>query len=423
MAGKSIIGAYGKWAAGLRPEPPLLSLRRDEFRSVSAWRRKAMAKALEFIAPPQSQAADVRVGRRFEFDGLAMEEVSWQLPYGPRTDGIFMKPEGAEGRLPAVLALHDHGGFKYMGWQKIARTSADPHPLIVEHQADAYEGVGWANELARRGYAVLAHDAYAFGSRRVRYEDLSEGVAADLRDTGSQEDIRAYNTFASAHESVMAKSLFCAGTTWPGVTLSEDQRALDYLLSRDDVDADRTACCGLSGGGLRTAYLAGLDHRLKAAVCVGFMSTWNDFLLNKAWTHTWMTYAPLLSNYLDFPEIFALRAPLPSLVQSCTEDPLYTVPEMKRADEMLKRVFEKAGSSENYRTAFYPGGHKFDLEMQKEAFDWLDPSWCSRLRIPKDGKTWGQAQIADTSRQFTSVPVFPLALARQGFRARRSPTS
>ena len=54
----------------------------------------------------------------------------------------------------------------------------------------------------------------------------------------------------------MSKSLLSAGTTWPGVFTAEDQRALDYLCSRDDVDPARVGCAGLSGGGLRTVYLA-----------------------------------------------------------------------------------------------------------------------------------------------------------------------
>jgi len=91
---------------------------------------------------------------------------------------------------------------------------------------------------------------------------------------------------AEQHENIMSKSLFCAGTTWPGVTLAEDKKALDILCARPDVDIENVDCCGLSGGGLRTNYLAGLDHRIKCSVSVGFMSTWKDFLLNKSFTHT-----------------------------------------------------------------------------------------------------------------------------------------
>jgi hypothetical protein len=156
------------------------------------------------------------------------------------------------------------------------------------------------------------------------------------------------------------------------VYVVEDQRALDVLCARPEVDSKRVGCAGLSGGGMRTVFLGGLDDRVRCAVAVGFMTTWREFLLDKCFTHTWMTYVPLLPRDLDFPEILALRAPAATMVQNCNEDALYTLPEMRRADAMLRETFEKGGASERYRCNFYPGGHKFDLEMQKDAFEWFD---------------------------------------------------
>ena len=104
---------------------------------------------------------------------------------------------------------------------------------------------------------------------------LRQGLTDD--DPENSKNIEAYNAWAAEHEHVMAKSLFCAGTTWPGVFLAEDQRALDVLCARKDVDATRIGCGGLSGGGMRTVFMAGLDSRIKCAVCVGFMTTWKDF--------------------------------------------------------------------------------------------------------------------------------------------------
>jgi len=85
-----------------------------------------------------------------------------------------------------------------------------------------------------------------------------------------------------------------------------------------------------------------------------------------------MCYTPLLPNELDYPEILGLRAPLPTLVLNNTEDPLFTIPEMERADRILAEVYAKAGAAERYRCSFYPGGHKFEAAMQVEAFEWLD---------------------------------------------------
>ena len=321
----------------------------------------------------------VTVQKKYDYEDIEVEELNWKLPYGHSTEAILLKPKGTSGPLPAVLGLHDHGGNKYFGKRKITQTGNDPHPMMRTHRKNYYGGIAWANDLAKRGYVVLVHDTFTFGSRRVLFRDMAEipwGNCAtkSMSDDNPEktENIVAYNAWAAAHEHVMSKSLFCAGLTWPGVSLAEDQVALDILAARDDVDPDRLGCAGLSGGGLRTVYLGGLDHRIQCAVGVGFMTTWADFLLYKAYTHTWMTYTPLLPNYLEFPEILSIRAPLPTMTLNNNEDRLFTLDEMKKANQILIEVFAKAGAPEKYKGGFYEGDHKFDVPMQKDAFDWFD---------------------------------------------------
>ena len=380
---ENMLGEYGPWAKKMLGDGPAkLSFLRDEFSraGIGAWREKARARLLDCMAMPDSGGIPkAEVVNRVEFDGLSIEHLRWQLPYGPPTEAMFLKPAGAKGRLPAILALHDHSGKKYFGHRKISRSSSEVDPLIRQHVDDNYGGVWWANEMARRGYAVLAPDAFLFGSRRGRLPHVPR-ILSGLLVEGNPEnanDIVAYNRWAAQHEHVVAKSLLCAGTTVPGVVVGEDQRALDYLCSRDDVDASHVGCCGLSSGGLRTLYLAGLDDRIAAACCVGMMTTWRDFCLNKSYTHTWMIYPPGLPRDLDYPEILGLRVPLPTLVQNAEHDQLYTMPEMKRADRMLSDVYKKAGVESHYQSAFYPGTHRFDLKMQAEAFTWLD-TWLAK---------------------------------------------
>lgn len=377
---KSIIGNYGQWAAGLRKNPPLLSLRANPKKKLSRWKEEARAKVQELVAsPPVGKVPAVIVEKKYVYDGLEIEELSWQLPYGRPTKALLLKPAGANGPLPGIVALHDHSGEKYYGYAKITRTTDEQDPHLREHQEGYYGGTAWANEVANRGYVVLVPDAFLFGSRRAYYEDV-EGIAwgitkTDLKSDAeitTQEEIDTYNAWASDHEHVVSKSLFCAGTTWPGVVLTEDQIALTILSQRTDVDSDKLGCAGLSGGGLRTAYLAGLDERIKCAVCVGFMTTWDDFLLHKAYTHTWMLYAPLLPNYLEFPEVLGLRTPLPVMVQNNNQDRLFTLSEMQKADAILQEVYHLAGAGEAYQGRFYDGDHKFDRAMQADAFAWFD---------------------------------------------------
>ena len=171
----NLIGQYGPWAAGLLGDgPPTFSLRRDEFTDIDAWRQAARVRLLDRLAAPQVQTpAAVEPVDRLTYDGLDIELLQWRLPYGPPTAAVVLKPAGHKGRLPGVLGLHDHSGKKYWGREKIARWKT-PHPHIQAMQDRAYGGKAWANELARRGYVVLVHDAFAFASRRVRAEDCPE---------------------------------------------------------------------------------------------------------------------------------------------------------------------------------------------------------------------------------------------------------
>ena len=372
----SIIGLYGQWASSLTEgKLPSLSYRRKEFSNVDAWRKTARSRLIERLGIPNiGGTPKVNINKQYTYDGLHIEELTWQLPYGRPTEAILLKPLNQTKRLPGILAFHDHGGNKYFGTRKITRTSDEQHPLMKDHQKEYYENLAWANEIAKRGFVVLVPDAFTFASRRVMMQDVPADMRNGLTDENPENpaNIEAYNKWAGEHEHVMAKSLFCAGTTWPGVFFAEDQKALDILCARSDVDASHIGCGGLSGGGLRTVMTGGLDPRIKCAVSVGFMSTWKDFLLNKSFTHTWMLYTPILPKELDFPEILGLRVPLPTLVLNDSDDFLYTLPEMKQADKILSEVYHKANSANHYKCSFYPGPHKFDAKMQAEAFDWFE---------------------------------------------------
>jgi dienelactone hydrolase len=365
---------------------------------VDEWRVRARGQVSALLAAPGGAAAPAaRCLRAFAADGVAGEEIEWDLLYGPPVRGLLLKPAGAVGRLPAVLALHDHSGDKYFGWEKVAVTDRTPHAQMAAHYGTCYGGRAWANELARRGYVVLAHDSFLFGSRRVHPGDMPPDVVARMvspplgaLDPAAREgepyrpemlevstkretrEIRAYNVFAGQHEHIVAKSLFSAGTTWPGVFLSEDQAALGLLCARPDVDPERVGCCGLSGGGLRSNYLAAMDSRINCSVTVGFMTTWRDLVLNVSHAHTWMTYIPGLPRLMDFPDILSMHAPRPALVLQTRGDPLFTVAEAERCDRVLGECYAKAGAPEAFRMSFHDGPHKFDVPMQEEAFAWLE---------------------------------------------------
>jgi dienelactone hydrolase len=166
---------------------------------------------------------------------------------------------------------------------------------------------------------------------------------------------------------------YCAllGTTLAGVLSHEDRIAVNYLQTREDVLADKIACLGLSGGGNRAALLQATCDAMKAAVIVGLMTTYQELLDHNVSSHTWMLFPHGWARHGDWSDLAASRAPSPLLVQYDLEDELFTKEGMQEAHERIASHYKNVGHAENYTGEFYPGPHKFDLEMQKAAFAWL----------------------------------------------------
>ncbi len=372
---KALLGNYQSLASWCESRSPRnLSFLDGKWNDVETWKMRARGRIHELLGydPPATPlAAQSRIVD--ERDGLVTELVSWAQPFGPRTEAFLVRPAGRSEGLPAVIALHDHSAFYYHGKEKLVEMRDEP-PLMVEFKARTYGGLSWANELARRGYVVLAPDVFLWGSRRLAESTVPEQYVQklEMERPGSREYIEAYNDFVGSYETFITKTLFLAGTTWPGVMAWEDRRAVDYLLTRSDVDPRRVGCGGLSGGGLRTIFLAALDARIRCAVCVGFMSTFEEMLPDVVRWHTWMLHVPHLPGLMDLPDVASLHGPAPLMVQGDREDPLWTLAGQEKASDKLSRIYAAMGAPECYRGMFYPGPHKFDRPMQADAFAWFD---------------------------------------------------
>src|SRR5690606_25368377 len=124
------------------------------------------ARARDAIGVLDLSADDVRVERSWTDGDLYGEELSWSVGFGPRTPGYRLRPRAAGGPLPGAVALHCHAGMKWAGKEKIADGPGEPSPEVRRLRDELYGGRAFANELARRGFVVLAHDVFVWGSRR-----------------------------------------------------------------------------------------------------------------------------------------------------------------------------------------------------------------------------------------------------------------
>jgi len=311
---------------------------------------------------------EVRIDRTWTRDGVVGEEVSWSVGYGPRTTAWVLRPTESRGSLPGVLALHSHDGYKYFGKEKIADGPAGAVQELTPLRDKTYQGRAFANALAARGFVVLVHDVFLWGSRRFPLETMPESI----RDRATGLDgIEHYNAVARDHEHLVSKYCSVLGTTLAGVVAYEDRVALAYLRSRSDVLPSRTGAIGLSGGGCRAALLQATSDDVAATVVVGMMTTYAGLLDDHLHQHTWMFVPPGLATIADWPDLAPSAAPTPLLVQYNRHDPLFSLEGMQSAHARIESHYASKGHPEAYVGEFYDGPHKFDLPMQDAAFTWL----------------------------------------------------
>ncbi len=366
------LGVFSDWVEEAHRQQPLFPIA-----SPGPETQRRVREVLGFCAGTEAPL-DVRIEQEWERGGLAGQEVSWSVGYGPRTRAYVLKPAGADRPLPGIVALHDHGGFKFYGKEKIADGASEPSPVLVQYREKYYNRRAYPNELAKEGFVVLVHDTFLWGSRKFPLEEMPAQVRdvahallqAAPPDPSMPFEIAQYDTAAGQHEHWVAKYCNILGTSLSGVVSHEDRIAVNYLLSRPDVQPDRVGCIGLSGGGNRAVLLNATHDRVAATVIVGLMSTYAG-LLDHNMSHTWMLFPFGWARYGDWPDLAACRAPAPLMVQYALEDDLFTEQGMRDADVRLKAHYQGAGQPEAYVGQFYPGPHRFDLEMQKAAFDWL----------------------------------------------------
>ena len=161
------LGIYSDWVDEARRQGPLFPLALPGPET-----RQKLREVMGFINRPEIPV-DVRLERSWERDGVEGEEVSWSVGYGPRTHAYVIKPAGIHTPLSGILALHDHGDFKFYGKEKIADGPENPPEVLIRHR-QAYGGRAFVNALAKEGFLVLVHDTFLWGSRRFPFETMPD---------------------------------------------------------------------------------------------------------------------------------------------------------------------------------------------------------------------------------------------------------
>jgi dienelactone hydrolase len=308
-------------------------------------------------------------------DDVLIRRLRWSVGYGPDTTAWLLRPAGVGRLLPGVLGLHCHGGVRSVGAEQLVDLGPTSSARAAELRTAYYSGLAPANELARRGYAVLVHDTFSWGSRRFdlsrptpRLAALLEAQNALWQQQGHRPtEEERFDVVSGWHEDTLAKAAGALGQTFAGAVLADDLVALRILGATDGVDPERLGTFGFSGGGGRSLLLAALDHQVAASVVSGMMATFASLVPAELDSHSWLLHVPGLWSLADWPDLTGMgRARF--LVQYGDEDELFPRAGMEEAHARLRG--RHAGTS-RYQGSFHPGGHVFDAGRQEEAWAFL----------------------------------------------------
>jgi len=224
------------------------------------------------------------------------------------------------------------------------------------------EGQRLAANLALKGFVVLAFDPVGQGEREQTYD---QRVDRALAGWSVPEHIQAGAQSILIGESVARYFIWDA------------KRALDYLVSRPEVDRARLGAVGCSGGGALTTFIGALDPRIKAVASACFINSYR-LLFAGPDPDSEMSPPNLLSSGLDMADYVELSAPIPWLILA-TEGDYFTPAGARLVYDEARRWFALYGAEDKLRFFVGPGPHGTPLETREEIYKWM-------IRWLKDGQ-------------------------------------
>jgi len=257
-------------------------------------------------------------------EGYAIERLTFQSRPDVRVTANIYRPEHARGHHPGVLSVHGHWPWARM----------DPH---VQPRCIA---------LAKLGYVVLCVDAFGAGERAV-----SPGPG-------------------TYHGALAGASLWPVGTPLIGLQVYDNRRAVDYLVSRPEVDPARLAVTGASGGGNQTLYAGATDDRLTAVIPVCGIGTYQAYLSTACCV---CEVSAGGVTYATTGDLLAMIAPRALLVISATRDGFqFSVGEAAKSVARARERYRLMGHEDRISHVAIDSGHDYNQPMREAMYGWVE---------------------------------------------------
>ena len=280
--------------------------------------------------PESGGPLNARVTKTTPRPGYVIEHVMFESLPGYVVTANLYRPERA-GRHPAILMSMGH-------W-------------------DSGKGAGQliASNLARRGFVVLAYDPVGQGERQQ---------AHDPRFGRSLIGGPVEQHFVNGPAAILM------GQAVSRYFIHDGMRAIDYLVTRPEVDPDRIGATGCSGGGTQTTYIAALDPRIKVAAVACYMNSFRTLFPGPSLGDSEQSVPGFIAAGLDQTDYVELFAPKPWLITS-TEDDFFTPAGARQVFEEAQRWYELYDAADRVKWVVGPGGHGTPTVVRQAIYDWM----------------------------------------------------
>ncbi len=256
---------------------------------------------------------------------VAIEKLHFQSRPGLYVTGNLYRPREVKKKLPAILYVCGHSGRGRDG----NKTAFQDHGM-------------W---FARNGYVCLVVDTLQLGE-----------VAGVHHGT--------YNLGRWWWHSL--------AYTPAGVECFNGIRAIDYLVTRPEVDAGRIGVTGISGGGASTVWIAAADERVKVAVPVSGMSDLESYVGNRVINGHCDCMFLVNFHRWEWTTIAALIAPRPMLFANSDNDRIFPMDGNRRIIDRLRRVYRMHGKPDLVDEHVSKGGHDYRPDLRLAVFKWMN---------------------------------------------------
>ena len=280
--------------------------------------------------PPRDRKVSAQLVATEDRGTYTLEKLVLDLNGLEPAPAYFARPKDKSGRLPTVLFNHSHGG----GY-RIGKTE------FIEGR-EYLANPPYAEFLTSLGYNALCFDAWVFGERATRTE---------------------LETF---------KDMLWHGQVLWGMMVYDALKAVDYLVTRPDVDTKRLGTVGMSMGSSTAQWVGALDPRLKVVIDICCLTDWHTLVeVDGLKGHGIYYYVPDLLNHFTTAQMNALIAPRAHLSLAGNQDKLAPVAGLEKIDAELKKVYAASGHPENWKLLRYDGGHLENPQMREEIRRWF----------------------------------------------------